>query len=246
MDKMVYVAASGGTTILRAQTLVTNNIANVNTDGFRADLARFSDSEINGPGYRSRVNSVAQGVGFDHSPGSLVSTGRELDVAVQGSGWIAVQEADGSEAYTRGGSLNVNGVGLLETRDGLLVLGDNGPLAVPAHNDIMLGNDGTVSIIPEGQDANTLAEIGRIKLVDPDPQTLLKRYDGLVQVVGGTPAAADAAVRLNAGFVESSNVNIAETMVSMIELSRQFEIQTRLMQAADENANRASQIVRVN
>jgi flagellar basal-body rod protein FlgF len=110
----------------------------------------------------------------------------------------------------------------------------------------MLGNDGTVSIIPEGQDANTLAEIGRIKLVDPDPQTLLKRYDGLVQVVGGTPAAADAAVRLNAGFVESSNVNIAETMVSMIELSRQFEIQTRLMQAADENANRASQIVRVN
>jgi len=244
MDRMLYIATSGGTNILRAQTLVTNNLANANTNGFRADLARFNDSPIQGPGYASRVNSISQGLGFNKSPGAMVSTGRELDVAIRGPGWIAVQAPDGTEAYTRGGSLFVNSLGLLETRSGLLVQGDNGPVAVPTHVQLMVGSDGVISVIPEGQGPETLAEVGRVKLVNPDPATMLKRHDGLVQLVDGATAEPDANVQIVSGFLESSNVNLAESMVSLIELARQFEIQMKMMQTADDNANRAAQIIR--
>ncbi len=96
---------------MQAQSLVANNLANVGTDGFRADLARFQPSPIVGPGYPSRINTVASGLGFDHSQGTLQETGNTLDVALDGEGWLAVQTPDGSEAYTRGGQLNVERAG---------------------------------------------------------------------------------------------------------------------------------------
>jgi flagellar basal-body rod protein FlgF len=192
------------------------------------------------------VNTVASGLGFDHSQGTLLHTGTVLDVAIQGAGWVAVQAPDGSEAYTRGGTFNVNAVGLLETQRGELVLGDNGPLAVPPHVQVAIGSDGTVSIVPQGQGPETMAQIGRLKLVNPAPELLEKRPDGLVRMVDGALAEADANVKVMSGFIESSNVNMAETMVSMIEFARQFEVAVRMMRVADENAQRAADLASMN
>jgi flagellar basal-body rod protein FlgF len=236
---------SGAKQLMQAQTLVAHNLANANTHGFRADLARFQESPVEGAGYPSRINTVATGAGFDHAPGALINTGRILDLAVDGRGWIAVQAGDGSEAYTRAGALNINGLGLLQTRRGELVLGDNGPIAVPPHTQISVGGDGTLSIVPQGQGPETLAQVGRIKLVNPDERLVEKRPDGLVQVAGGALAEPDAAVKLVSGFLEASNVNLAEAMVSMIELARQFEVEVRMMRLADENATRAADLVRI-
>jgi len=245
VDRLIYVAMNGAKQLMQAQSLVANNLANAGTNGFRADLARFSAMPVQGPGYATRVNSVARGLGFDTTPGTLVDTGNPLDVAIEGSGWIAVQAPDGTEALTRDGALRINALGLLETRRGDLVLGDNGPIAIPPHVELVIGRDGTISIVPQGQGAETLAQVGRIKLVDPDPATLEKRPDGRVQVAGGEPADADGRVRLVSGFIESSNVNGAEMLVGMIELARQFEIEVRMMRVADENASRAADLIRM-
>ena len=245
MDKMVYVAMTGAKQTLRAQTLVSNNLANASTDGFRADLAYFGSAPIYGQGYPTRVNGVTEGGGFNHASGVLISTGRDLDVAVKGQGWIAVQARDGTEAYTRSGALNVTSLGLLETSTGELVLGDNGPVAVPARQNLAIGTDGTISIVPEGQGPQTIAEVGRIKLVNPDPATLTKGADGLVRLADGSTAAADANVLLQAGNLESSNVNLAAELIDMIGLARQFELQVSMMQTADDNASRAAELVRI-
>jgi flagellar basal-body rod protein FlgF len=172
-------------------------------------------------------------------------TGRALDVAIEGRGFIAVLAADGTEAYTRGGTLNVNALGLLETQRGELVLGDNGPVAVPPHVQVTMGRDGTVSIVPQGQGAETLAQVGRIKLVNPPPEAVEKRPDGLVRMRDGTVAEADASVQLLSGFIEGSNVNAADAMVGMIEYARQFEIAVRMMSVADDNAQRAASLARL-
>jgi flagellar basal-body rod protein FlgF len=245
MDRLIYVAMTGAKQLMQAQTLVAQNLANAGTRGFRGDLARFEASPIAGSGYPSRVNTVASGLGFDHSSGTLVETGEVLDLAVDGRGWIAVQAGDGTEAYTRDGSLRLSPLGLLETQRGDLVLGDNGPISIPPHVELTIGRDGTVSIVPQGQGPETLAQVGRIKLVDPEPELLTKRPDGLVRLVDAGAAEADAGVQILSGYVESSNVNTAEMMVAMMELARQFELGVRMMRLADDNAQRAADIVRM-
>jgi flagellar basal-body rod protein FlgF len=246
MDRMIYVAMTGAKQLMQAQTLVANNLANVSTQAFRADLARFQDSPIDGPGYASRVNTVAGGLGFDQSSGTLIETGGPLDVAVDGQGWIAVQASDGSEALTRDGGLQLDPLGLLQTSHGDLVLGDSGPISIPAHTTVSIAGDGTISVVPQGQGPQTTAQVGRIKLVNPDPATLEKRPDGLVRIAGGAQTEADASVRIKSGYVESSNVNAAETLVQMIELARQFELGLRMMKVADENATRAAELASLN
>jgi flagellar basal-body rod protein FlgF len=233
---------TGAKQLAQAQALVAHNLANVSTTGFRADLARFEARPVEGPGYPSRVNTVATGLGFDQSQGALVQTGEVLDVAIDGAGWLAVQARDGSEAMSRGGALKVNAVGLLETERGELVLGDNGPLAVPPYSQIAVAADGTISIVPQGQGAATLAQVGRMKLVDPPQAQLEKRPDGLVRMRGGAELEADADVRVTSGFIESSNVNMAATMVDMIEYQRQFDLAVRMMRVADDNASRAASL----
>jgi flagellar basal-body rod protein FlgF len=240
MDHLLYVAMTGAKQLMQAQSLVAHNLANISTTGFRADLARFEAAPVEGPGYPSRVNTVGTGVGFDHSQGALVQTGSNLDVAADGAGWIAVQAKDGTEAYTRSASLNVNALGLLQTDRGELVLGDNGPVAVPPNTSLSIAKDGTVSVVPEGQGPETLAQVSRIKLVNPDPKTLEKRTDGLVRSATGKPAEADAKVQLVSGALENSNVSAAGSMVDMIDYARQFEIAIRMMHVADENATRAA------
>lgn len=239
----LWTAASGMLAQQIGLDVIANNLANVNTTAFRADLARFAAAPVDGPGYQSRVNTVATGLGFSRTQGVLEQTGNPLDVAIDGSGWLAVQAKDGSEAYTRGGSLNVNGLGLLEDERGNLVLGDNGPVAIPPNTSVTIAADGVVSIVPQGQGPETLAQIARLKLVNPDPTKLDKRPDGLVRIAGGgKPPVADANVRVAPRFIEHSNVNMAESMVDMIEYARQFEVAVRMMHVADENESRAASL----
>lgn len=245
MDRLLYVAMTGAKQLMHAQGLVSHNLANVSTTGFRADLARFEARPVAGPGYASRVNTVASGLGFDRSQGTLVQTGETLDVAIDGDGWLAVQARDGNEAYVRGGSLKVNSLGLLETERGELVLGDNGPMAVPPYTQIALAADGTVSIVPQGQGPETLAQIGRLRLVNPEADRLGKRPDGLIDVTDTEEVESDANVKVTSGFIETSNVNIASTLVDMIEFQRQFDVAVRMMQTADQNAARATELASI-
>jgi flagellar basal-body rod protein FlgF len=236
---------TGAKQLMQAQALVSHNLANVSTTGFRADLARFEARPIEGPGYQSRVNTVATGLGFDRSQGALVQTGEVLDIAIDGAGWLAVQAPDGSEAFSRGGSLKVNAVGLLETERGELVLGDNGPLAVPPYTQIAVAADGTISIVPQGQGPETMAQVGRLRLVNPEADRLTKRADGLITVADGQEVESDANVKAASGFIETSNVNIAATLVDMIEFQRQYEVAVRMMQTADQNAARAADLASI-
>lgn len=245
MDRLLYIAMSGARETMRAQAVNTNNLANANTTGFRADLEAFSSLPVYGPGHESRVYSVAEGEGVDFQPGAAVSTGRELDVAVNGEGWIGVQAPDGNEAYTRAGDLQIDSFGLLKTGAGHPVMGNSGPIAVPPFEKMEIASDGTISVIPLGQGANSLAIIDRIKLVNPPAAELTKGTDGLIRRAGGRPAEADAAVRIQSGAIESSNVNAIEAMVNLIQLARQFETQVKVMKSAEENDRAASQLMRM-
>ena len=245
MDKMIYLAMTGAKQTEFAQAINSNNLANVSTTGFRADLHAFSSVPVDGIGAESRVNAVVESYGTDFGTGPVASTGRALDVAIQGSGFIAVQGEDGREAYTRAGDLRIDAGGLLTNGAGRLIVGDGGPVAVPPHGSLLIGTDGTVSIQPLGQGPETLAIVDRIKLVDPDPGDLAKGADGLFYRRDGNEAPASAAVRLTSGALEQSNVNIARTLVNMIELSRQYEMQVNVIKTSKEDADAAAQLMRV-
>lgn len=243
MDDLVYVAMTGAKQTELAQSVNSHNLANASTTGFRADLHAFSALPIQGFGEPTRVNAVAENYGTDYRQGATMSTGRDLDVAVQGEGFIAVQAPDGSEAYTRAGDLRINSVGVMTNGAGHPVMGNGGPVAVPPHASITVGADGTISIRPLGQGPETLATVDRIKLVRPDTEQLEKGADGLLRLKDGAVAEADAAVRLTSGALESSNVNVAETLVNMIDLARRYELQVKVMTTAAEDADKAAQLL---
>jgi len=243
MDRLLYVAMSGARETMQAQTVNTQNLANASTTGFRADLQSFQSLPVNGPGYASRVYGMATDQGIDTSPGSVMGTGRELDVAINGDGWIAVQGPDGNEAYTRAGNLRVDSLGLLRTGAGRPVMGNGAPIAIPPAEKIQIAGDGTISIRPLGQ--NTLAVVDRIKLVNPPSTQLQKGADGLVHLKGGDAAEADASVQLQVGALESSNVNTVEAMVNLIQLARQYETQVKMMANAEENDRASAQLMRM-
>jgi len=244
MDRMLYVAMSGAKQIMLAQAVNNNNLANVSTAGFRADLDAFRSMPVFGPGYPSRVYTMTERPGTDMSAGALTTTGRELDIAVNGQGWIAVQAPDGSEAYTRAGDLRVSVNGQLETGAGHPVMGNGGSIAVPPFEKIEIGADGTISILPIGQAPSALAVVDRIKLVNPLQRDMEKGVDGLMRVKG-SDAAPDATVSLAGGVLESSNVNAVEAMVKMIELSRHYETQIKMMRVAQDNDVAATQMMRM-
>lgn len=235
MDQMLYVAMSGAKQIELAQAANTHNLANAHTSGFRADIAAFRAMPVFGPGYPTRVYAMTERAGVDLSPGSMTTTGRDLDVAVNGEGWIAVRAPDGSEAYTRRGDLRISSIGTLETGDGLAVLGNSGPIAIPPAEKLDIAADGTISLLPVGQSATALTVVDRIKLVKPDPASLTKGQDGRMRLKDGGTANADATVQLAAGSLESSNVNAVEALVNMITFARQFEAQIKLMHSASDN-----------
>jgi flagellar basal-body rod protein FlgF len=243
MDRVLYVAMSGAKQIMLAQTANTNNLANATTNGFRADLAAFRSMPVYGPGAPTRVYAMAERPGVDMTAGDINASGRDLDVAIKGEGWIAVQAADGSEAYTRAGNLSIGEGGLLLTGGGVPVLGNGGTIALPQAEKVEVGSDGTISIRGIGQAANTLTTLDRIKLVNPDPNQLVKGADGLMRMKDGSQPVADASVGLVSGALEASNVNTVEAMVNMISLARQYEAQVKIMKEAKDMDDQSTQLL---
>lgn len=245
MDKLLYVAMTGAHNNTLAQRAHANNLANVSTSGFRRDFEQARSMQLFGDGYPARVYAMSERPATDFRPGSLQETGRDLDVAVGGKGWIAVQAPDGSEAYVRTASLNIDALGVLRTGNGLPVMGNAGPIAVPPEQKVEIGQDGTISIRALGEDPNVLAEVDRIKLVNPDPKSLEKGSDGLIRVKGQAEVPADATVQVTSGFLESSNVNAVEEMTAILSLSRQFELSVKMMRTAEDNASSMARVLQI-
>jgi flagellar basal-body rod protein FlgF len=246
MDRSLYIAMSGAKQTLLAQTANANNLANTQTTGFKSDLEQFRSQPVFGAGYPTRVYAMTERPGTDLSHGPMQTTGGDLDVAINGEGFIAVQGSDGKEAYTRAGDLHVTPEGLLQTGAGLPVLGQDGPITIPPSEKLTIGGDGTISIIPMGTgNATTLVEVDRIKLVNPALANLEKLNDGLLHTKDEQPLAADANVKLAAGVLEGSNVNPINAMVDMIELARNFELQTKVMKNVDENSAASAKLMQM-
>lgn len=245
MDRLIYAAMTGAKHVFMQQAGTAHNLANASTIGFKAQEHRFRAVPVQGNGMPTRAFVVDASVKDVFDEGPLMYTGRNLDVAVEGKGWIALQLPDGSEAYTRAGSLDVNANGLLQTKSGYNVQGDGGPITIPPDNSIEVAPDGTVSVIPEFGSRNNSNAIGRIKLVNPPEKDLERGADGLFRLTSKQPAPVDANVRVSSGTLEGSNVNVTDAMVNLISLSRQFEMQIKLIQTADTNARQADQIISI-
>jgi flagellar basal-body rod protein FlgF len=245
MDRALYVAMSGATQALRAQEVNNNNIANAGTTGFRAEIAALQDAVVNGPGQPTRVSAVATDGGWDSSSGALQSTGNPLDVALNENAWLAVQAPDGTEAYTRAGDLRVNALGQLSNAAGHPVLGDGGLIAVPPNSSISIGGDGTISIVPMGQGPATQATVARLKIVNAQPSQLVRGTDGLMRAAPNQNLEAASGTVLASGSLESSNVNLPKSMVNMIELARQFELQVKMMKTVEDNETSGQKIMQM-
>jgi flagellar basal-body rod protein FlgF len=242
MDRLIYTAMTGAKHIMEQHATTSNNLANATTTGFRAQLDSFRAVPVIHDGLATRTYVVDATVGTDFSTGAMQNTGRELDVAIQGKGWLVVQNEDGTEAYTRSGSLKVNENGVLQTNSGLSVLGDGGPITIPPEVSIEIAKDGTISTVPTGTKPSGVQVLGRLKLVNPEEANLVRGDNGLFKTKDGVPADADASVSVAGGMLEGSNVNTVEAMVNMINLSRQFEMHMKLLQNAETNATKASQL----
>lgn len=243
MDRLIYTAMTGASHVLQQQAAVSENLANASTPGFRAALNTFRAVPLVGEGLPTRTFVVDSTAGSDFTPAPFHQTGRDLDVAVNGAGWIAVQGPDGKDAYTRNGSFQVTPNGVLQTRTGLDVLGDGGPITIPPDTEVTFAKDGTISTVPSNGQATSVVVVGRLKLVNPPPEQLERGGDGLFHLKDGTTATADANVGVVPGSLEGSNVNTVEAMVTMISLARKFDMQMKMLQSADNNSQRASQIM---
>lgn len=243
MDRMIYLSMSGAKAAMQRQEVLANNLANVSTNGFRAELAAFRAVPVQGSGASTRVFALESTVGASFEPGAVTPTGRPLDVAMRGNAWLAVQGLDGTEAYTRAGALDVDAQGQLVTKTGLPVLGDGGPINVPANSEVAIASDGTVSAKGANGRSTTL---GRLKLVAPEnPNQLTRSADGLFRAAEGD-LQRDANARLQDGALEGSNVSAVETMIAMISAARQFEHQMKLLQTAERQEQTAAKLLSAN
>jgi flagellar basal-body rod protein FlgF len=235
---MIYLSMSGAKATMQRQDTLANNIANVSTPGFRAELQAFRAVPVLGSGASTRVFSLETTTGYDATPGVVTATGRNLDVAARGDSWLTVQALDGTEAYTRGGSFEISNDGTLTTRSGLPVMSDGGPIQVPQDSEISIGADGTISA--KSIDGKITA-IGKLKLVTPEAP-LQRGTDGLFRGADGDLPADDTA-RVQDGALEGSNVSAVESMVAMIAAARQFEAQMKMIQTAEADEKSASQLL---
>ena len=247
MDRLIYTAMTGAAQALEQQSTVANNLANASTTGFRAQLSTFRQVPMTfadgSCGDSTRTFVLSSTPGADFAPGPIQQTGNPLDVAIQGKGWLAVQAADGTEAYTRAGNLHVDANGQIVNANNLPVLGNSGPMSVPTGADVTIGSDGTVTALTPGDPPTSIATIDQLKLVNPDPATLTRSDDGLFRTADGPPADADPTVVVAPASLEGSNVNAVSAMVDMITNARQFQMQTKLMSTADQNDQSANKLL---
>jgi len=242
MDRLIYTSMSGANAASQRQAMLVNNLANVSTNGFRAELSTYRSVPVRGDGASTRVMAIEATPGWLDIPGSPQRTGRAMDAMTTGNSWFAVQGRDGTEAYTRNGSFEVDATGTITTNTGLVVLSDGGaPITVPAGAEVTLGSDGVLTA-KVGKQPPT--GIGRLKLATPTAEDPLKRGgDGLFRTTSSAPMPNDATARLQLGVIEGSNVNAIATMVDMIQTARQFDAQTRLMQTAEADDRAAAQLL---
>jgi flagellar basal-body rod protein FlgF len=238
MDRMIYLSMAAAKATMQRQEVVSHNLANVSTNGFRAELSAFRAVPVRGDGASSRVYALESTVGYSNAPGVVQTTGRPLDVAVKGNSWLAVQALDGTEAYTRAGALEVNAEGVLTDLQGRPVVGDGGPLTIPANAEVEVASDGTVSAKVGRERPQPL---GRLKLVTPEAP-LQRGTDGLFRAAEGD-LGADPTARLQSGALEGSNVNAVESMVAMISAARQFEQQMKALQTAEQKEQSAAKLL---
>src|SRR5580698_7687593 len=243
MDKLLYVAMSGAKETLASQAANNDHLANASTTGFKASLAAFQTRSVNGAGFASRAYATASTVGWNHTDGEQQTTGNALDVAIQGAGFFAVQDQSGAEAYTRAGDLHVDPTGQLMTSGGRPVLSDSGPITLPPATSVTIAADGTVSVVPLGQSPNSVAAVGRMKLINPPTGSIERGTDGLYRSVDGTTPEADANVALSSGVLESSNVNVTGCLVNMIELARRFDVQIKALHTAEEDGQASAKLL---
>jgi flagellar basal-body rod protein FlgF len=245
MDRLVYTAYSGMRGRMGAQAAIANNMANGSTVGFRADSFNFEQLALKGTGFDSRALTSEEVVDADRKAGPVVSTGRDLDVAIDGDAWLAVQASDGEEAYTRRGDLTIAPSGVLQTGDGFPVIGNSGPITIPPADKVTIANDGSVLIVPPGGELDKAQVLDRLKLADPKGTVTLKGMDNLLHVKdgGNLPANLDATVK--SGSLEQSNVNITETLIQMIENQRSYELQAKMLSTAKDMDDGAASLMRL-
>lgn len=238
MDRLIYLAMSGAKATMQRQEVLAHNLANASTPGFRAELTAFRSVPVLGDGASTRAFTLESTPGYNAAPGPIQHTGRNLDVALQGNAWLAVQAGDGTEAYTRSGALERSNEGLLVTSGGLPVLGDGGPINIPANAEVLIAADGTVT----GKSGNAASQnLGKLKLVSSETP-LNRGGDGLFRAAEGD-LPADASARVQDGALEGSNVSAIETLVAMISASRQFEHQMKMLQGAQERDQNAAKLL---
>ena len=252
MDKALYTALSGVSRTMESQQVRANNLANISTTGFKADFNTVMADTIGGAmggamegdSFDSRVHAENRSQWTDMTGGSLMFTGRKLDVAVQGEGWLAVIDETGNEAFTRAGNLHVDGEGILRTAKGMMVSGEGGPIQLPPFEQVVIGESGVISIQPDGADKDQIVETALLKLVNPDEANLRKDDQGLFRLPEGIPAEADPSVTVVSGYLENSNVNAVSEMVSFMTLSRTFETQLKMMQTTQKIAETGDVLLR--
>ncbi|MET0288908.1 MAG: flagellar basal body rod protein FlgF [Pseudoxanthomonas sp.] len=247
MDRALYVAMTGARATLQAQTTVSHNIANTNTIGFKAALANTEAFRVPGEGYGSRIDALHVDQGFDRSVGAQQVTGNPLDVSMREDRWLAVQSPNGEEAYTRGGNLALTPNGQLVTSTGHAVYGEGGePMVIPPHQSMEIGSDGTVSIVPQGEGPQTVALVGRLKVVEAPADRLQRGLDGLMRNTDPKqPFVQATGNAISTGMLESSNVDAAGALVQMIQLQRSFEMQVKVIKSGDENTQSANTLMRL-
>ncbi len=245
MDKYLYLAMNGAAQAMLAQQNNANNLANISTVGFKAALDSFQSNPVSGPGYLDRVYSSNEAAGANLAPGAIATTGRQLDIAINGNGWFAVQAPDGGTAYSRRGDFRIDPSGLLLNGANQIVLGEGGPISIPQFESLQIGRDGSISIRAAGQAANTLVGVDRIRLVNPSQDQVYRGDDGLFRSRNAVELPADASVSVTSGALESSNVNAVDAMVRMIDYARFYEQQVKLMKLASENDAASSRLMRM-
>ncbi|PAX07956.1 flagellar basal-body rod protein FlgF [Sphingomonas lenta] len=247
MDKLVYTAATGLRAHMQAQAAIANNMANVSTTGYRADRVVFDRIELKGGGaaLQARTPTSEEITDADRSPGAIQTTGRPLDIAMQGDAWLAVQAADGTEAYTRRGDLSVTEAGVLQTGDGFLVMGSGGPITLPPADKVAIAADGSITIVPRGGDPNQPQAIDRLKLADPRGSNTVKGLDNLLRVRGGGVLPEDLDAKVQTGALEGSNVNMTQALVDMIENQRSYEVQANLLKEARSMDEQSASLMRL-
>lgn len=238
MDRLIYLSMAGAKATLQRQDTLANNLANASTNGFRAEMQAFRAVPVLGDGASTRVYALESTIGYDSRPGPVQGTGRSLDVAMQGNAWLGVQALDGTEAYTRAGSLQVDAEGQLVTPSGLPILGDGGPITVGLNAAVSIAADGSItSTTGNGRPQ----QVGRLKLVTPEAP-LTRGIDGLFRAADGE-LPADPSARVQTSALEGSNVGAIETMVAMISAARQFEQQMKMLQGAEQREQGAAKLL---